>query len=79
MSEPILVSAEYIGEYKILVSFKDGLSGTVDLSDSLWGPVFEPLKDFSFFKSFSYNPELNTISWPNGADIAPESLYANVS
>ncbi len=50
MTEPILIEVEYVGNYSIRVSFADGKTGIVDLSSLLWGPVFEPLKDFSYFQ-----------------------------
>ncbi len=76
---PKLETAEYVESYKIFISFRDGKSGTIDLQGELWGEVFEPLKEISEFKKFSLNSELNTITWPNGADLAPEFLYKHVA
>ena len=67
-------SAHYITDFKIWVSFDDGTTGEVDLKDSLNGPVFEPLKNVEVFAKVSVDPELETVVWPNGADLAPEFL-----
>jgi len=72
---PKLVNAEYVGEYRIRVSFDDGKAGTIDMKNDLWGEVFEPLKEMSVFRNFRIDPELHTIVWPTGADLAPEYLY----
>ncbi len=70
-----VVKAEYIGGYKIKVTFSDGRTGIADLSSVLHGPVFEPLKDHSFFSRLEVDETLATVVWPNGADLAPEYLY----
>ena len=72
---PKLESAEYVGGYRIHLRFADGRAGEVDLTDDLWGEVFEPLKDPAIFRRFRLDKELNTISWETGADLAPEYLY----
>lgn len=75
---PELVAAEYVAGYTIRFRFEDGLEGEVDLKDELWGPVFEPLKDLSKFREFRLEPEIGTIVWPTGADLAPEFLHDRV-
>jgi len=72
---PKLVKANYVRDYRIHVAFDDGTEGELDLEDELWGPVFEPLKDKRVFRAFRLDPELCTIVWPSGADLAPEFLY----
>lgn len=53
---------------------RGGLSdGDVDLGLEL--EVFEPLKDARVFQAFTVSPKLHTVTWPNGADFAPEFLY----
>ena len=68
-----IIKAEYINGYKLRLWFNNGAVKDVDLSDSLRGNVFVPLKDKEFFKRFSIR--FNTIEWENGADFAPEYLY----
>jgi len=70
-----VTDAKYIGEYKVEVSFNNGRKGIVDLSNSLQGTVFEPLKDKSYFAQLKIDKEIETITWPNGADFAPEYIY----
>lgn len=70
--------AKYIKDYKVWVRFNNGQAGEVDLSDFLWGPVFEPLKNKKLFKTLHVDPVLETIAWDNGADLAPEALLAKL-
>lgn len=64
----------YVHDHVYFVEFDDGKSGEVDLSAYLRkGPIFRPLSDPAFFRQARV--EGGTISWPNGADIAPERLY----
>jgi hypothetical protein len=65
---------KYRNGYRIWLKFDDGVSGEVDLSQELDGPIFEPLRRTEYFRSFSLHPELKTLVWPNGADFAPEFL-----
>ena len=70
---PVLVRAELKADFVVRLLFNDGVDGVTDLSDLLTGPVFEPLRDPAYFRRFFI--EGGTLTWPNGADIAPETLY----
>ncbi len=70
---PSVIRAEYRGAYRIHLAFSDGLENTVDFLDWLHGSVFEPLKDEAYFQRFFLDG--GTVAWPNGADIAPETLH----
>ncbi len=69
-------SAKYLSDYKLWIAFDDGTAGEVDLVDELKGSMFEPLKDLAEFQNVFVDPELKTVVWPNGADLAPEFLKA---
>lgn len=71
-----VTDARHVGDYTLWLRFNDGTEGEVDLRDELAGEVFEPLRDPAFFKSFAV--ALDTVTWPNGADFAPEFLYDRV-
>ncbi len=68
-----VVKADYLDGYRLSLLFNNGVRRVVDLSNSLKGSVFAPLKDISYFKKFSI--KFNTVAWENGADFAPEYLY----
>lgn len=70
-----VTEAKHLHDYMVEITFNNGRKGRVDLSDSLHGPVFEPLKEPGKFAQLRVDAELETIVWPNGADLAPEFLY----
>jgi hypothetical protein len=71
---PSVTKAKYVSEYLIEVKFNDGTKKVIDFEPWLTGPIFRPLKNKDYFKKFFIDGP--TIAWPNGADIAPETLYA---
>ena len=65
---------EHENDYVYSVTFDDGATARIDFFSHLKrGLIFKPLKELQFFKKASIKG--GTIAWPNGADIAPESLY----
>jgi hypothetical protein len=79
MTAPYEITAvEHLGGYRLRLSFADGFVGDVDLADRFEqpkGPVFEPLQDVEYFAKVTIDPELGTVVWPNGADLAPDVLH----
>jgi hypothetical protein len=71
---PVVTAAEYRGGFQIHLVFSDGVENTVDFSPWLDGPIFEPLRAEDYFQRFFLDG--GTVAWPNGADIAPETLHA---
>ena len=69
-----VIEINYQQGYIFTIVFDDGTCGNVDFSEYIgkW-PVFEPLRDLNLFRAATIDG--GTISWENGADIAPESLY----
>jgi hypothetical protein len=72
-----ILEARYVRDYVVWVQFSDGTKGEVDLSAELVGPVFGPLRDVEKFKAFALG--YHTLTWPNGADFAPEFLRERVA
>jgi hypothetical protein len=73
-----VIEARYEGNYVVYLRFNDGAEGYVDLADELYGEMFAPLKDKAKFATLRLDPELGTIVWSNGADLAPEFLHARL-
>lgn len=66
---------ESLAGHRLRLRFDDGAEGEIDLSLRQWRGIFAPLKDQAFFERVEIDEELGTIVWPNGADIAPETLH----
>jgi hypothetical protein len=61
--------------YVLRVLFTDGSVREIDLKDELRGPIFEPLRDPEFFARAQIDARMGVVTWPNGADFAPEFMY----
>jgi hypothetical protein len=73
-------SVKCLEDYKLELVFENGERGIVDLSGYRnKGGVFSRFADQSYFRKVYVNQELGTICWPDGADIAPETLYTLVT
>ena len=70
--------AKYVKNYVIWLRFNNGSVGEIDLKEELIGEIFGPLKELAQFKKFRVDPDIETIVWENGADLAPEFLYEHM-
>jgi hypothetical protein len=67
--------AEYKEGYQVFLTFNNGESVLADLESTVLNDtrkIFIPLRDKEYFKNFKIR--LNTITWENEADFAPEYL-----
>lgn len=65
-------------DFRLELIFEDGLSGIVDIKSRLFGPMFAPLLDPDLFACVCMDA-YGAIVWPNGADLDPEALIAQMS
>jgi hypothetical protein len=74
-----VVAVEPRAGHRLHLRFEDGVEGELDFTGEPWQGVFAPLEDAAYFARVELDVELGTIVWPNGADIAPETLHHWVS
>lgn len=60
--------------FTVTLGFTDGTRRDIDLEPYLWGPVFKEIRS-NPIRFREVRIEGGTIAWPNGADLAPETLY----
>ena len=71
-----IISAIPQGDYRVFVTFKNGIKGIFDMSQYLDLGVFQKLKDPVFFKAVRV--EYGTLVWPEEIDIAPDTVEADL-
>ncbi|QDU55543.1 DUF2442 domain-containing protein [Aeoliella mucimassa] len=75
----MLLHIEYVepvDAYQLRLRFSNATEKVVDVSPLLQGPVFVPIRDLKVFRQVKLDPIAKTVSWPSGADLAPEALLA---
>lgn len=75
-----ITAAQPLENYRLHLRFEDGKEGIVDLSRSLtFQGVFAPLRDPAYFAQVQVDSESGTVTWPNGVDLDPDVLYAEIT
>ena len=73
-----VIEARIIKDYTVEVIFDDLKKVVIDLRKYLGRGIFKELLDKKKFRRMKVDAELGTICWPNGADIAPDTLYSEI-
>ena len=76
MIRPVKIAA--LPGYKIRVDYADGVTGIVDLSDSVGRGVFAPLQDAAFFKKVHIGDH-GQIAWTDEIEICPDAAYLEIT
>ena len=74
-----VTKVEALPGFRLLVTFADGLTGTVDMSRIVQSPqagVFAALRDPSIFAQVRL--EYGAVSWPGELDLAPDAMHAAI-
>jgi hypothetical protein len=75
---PDLTAVAVVDHGVLRCTFADGLSGELYVLDRMRGPVFEQARTPAGFAQAALDPESGTVTWPGGADLAPDTLYERV-
>jgi hypothetical protein len=75
-----IVEARAVEGYRLFIRFDDGVEGEIDLRKLIeFKGVFEPLRDPKEVAKVRADPDSGTVCWPNGADLDPDVLYAELT
>ena len=75
-----IVEAHPLGQHQLYLRFENGVEGEIDIAEMIdFTGVLAPLADPIFFAQFTTDPKTGTVTWPNGADLYPDVLYAAVT
>ena len=70
-----VVDFRIVAPHILKVIFDDYQSQIIDFSPVLFGKLYGPLQDISFFESVKIDYETHTLVWANGADFDSATLH----
>lgn len=75
-----IVEARPLVQHRLFLRFEDGVEGEIDIAKIVrFTGILAPLADPTYFAQVATDPETGTITWPNGADLDPDVLYAEIT
>ena len=72
-----VLEVEHLGEYRLRLTFSDGLVRELDFAGTLNGGVFAALESPEYFARVTVDPVAGTLCWPNGVDLDPDVLHGD--
>lgn len=73
-----VTGVKVLGRYVLELTFDTGEVRVIDLEPMMWSAVYVPLlADYDLFCQVRVDRHAGTIAWPNGAEWAPDELYAH--
>jgi hypothetical protein len=66
-------SAKALDDYRVRLTLTNGDTVERDLTDIIWGPVFQPLLD-DYARFRQVHVEAGTLVWPGDLDFDPDTL-----
>jgi hypothetical protein len=70
-----VVSAKPLSDYRLEVTFNDGVSGIFPVEPKRRGGVFLKLLDERIFNAVTINPDFGCVEWAGGVDLDPEAMH----
>lgn len=75
---PDITSVTAVRHGVLALTFADGTSGELDVLNRMHGPVFAEARTPERFDRVSIDHETGTVTWPGGADLAPDTLHLRI-
>lgn len=70
---PRVLHAKPINQYQLLITFSNQQQGIFDISEYLDLPVFQVLRNQSYFNTVQV--QHGTITWQDEVDFCPDTVY----
>jgi hypothetical protein len=76
MNRPIKV--EPLSNYRLRLTYSDGVQGSIDLAGDVGHGVFTPLADEAFFRTVHIG-RFGQIAWSENLEICPDAAYREIT
>ena len=72
---PRVTAFQIVAPPTLRVQFDDGTAQTINFEPVGGDALYRPLRDLDLFNQVQRDPEVDTLVWPNGADVDPTTSH----